>query len=421
MSAWISIGVLLLAASSCTSRSPERTAPRASEAIAEAIDGPPDAPVVVAASAGRCGDGPAPSLGEGEGVRTAIVLIDGRLLVSGKQGDGPVWTAVIDLRTGARMAADIPGEVSVDQFLSRGDGSVLALGHVPPLFKRQFTAAARFDPADDKWDVLPPPPKCLTDDTARLREEHRVTVELAELPGNVVLAVGHRCAAYLVSSKWVTAPAPPTQRRAFSLTTLSNGDLLRIGGLETKPGDTGLQRTSGVERFDVKRRRWQPVASMWYTRHAHTSTLRPDGSVVVIGGCEGSGPVCNGEGPSPPVEIYEPATDRWNVVGTAPITDRWAHTATAVGDRIVLLGGAANPEYSPRPTGILDGDRWLEAPAPAWRSHHTAVVVGDRVLLAGPLNHEFSPPLAWYGVAADCPTTEVRLGPAPPPLDPRYD
>ena len=431
MNLWISTSVAMAAAAGCGSRSGASTS-RARVAGTDTMvdasrdeDGRDDAMGGAIDAVGfpsRCGEAAGPLLDPDESVHAAVALGDGSVLLSGGRRTGGAWTGLLDPRTGTRTSVDIPGDALADRMLTLTTGDVLVIGHSISAPMDRLTVAARLNVKSNKWGVLPPPPKCLTDDAATLREESHVTVELTELPDNVVLAVGHRCAAYLVSSKWVSAPVPPTQRRGFSLTTLSDGDVLRVGGLVTMARDFDLEPSGGVERFDVKRRRWQRVASMRYTRHAHTSTLRPDGTVVVIGGCEGSGPVCNGEGPSPPVEIYNPAADRWTVVGAAPITDRWAHTATLLGDgRIVGLGGYAHPEYSPRPTAILIDDRWFEAPAPVWRGRHLAIALGDHVLLAGPGNLRADPgdhsPLLWYGVAADCPTNEVRLGPALFPPD----
>lgn len=74
---------------------------------------------------------------------------------------------------------------------------------------------------------------------------------------------------------------------------------------------------------------WSTAPSMMTLRAYHTSTLLPNGKVLVVGGINGSGVL-----DSP--EVFDPATGLWSSAGSMSIL-RQGHTATLLPNGKVLV------------------------------------------------------------------------------------
>jgi Galactose oxidase, central domain/Kelch motif len=98
---------------------------------------------------------------------------------------------------------------------------------------------------------------------------------------------------------------------------------------------TGYSQTSATEA------RWSPTGSLNTNRYDHTTTLLPNGKVLVVGG---GGFPCNGgfcySTVNSSAELYDPATDRWTYTGS--LSRRALHTATLLQNGQVLVVGGAN-------------------------------------------------------------------------------
>ncbi len=98
-------------------------------------------------------------------------------------------------------------------------------------------------------------------------------------------------------------------------------------------GFTGL---TSCELYDPKSGTWTNAASTNAGRYLNTTTLLPDGEVLVTGGAEGKYPVSS-------AELYDPTANTWTYTGNMTI-GRYAHTATLLGDGTVLVpGGVGQP------------------------------------------------------------------------------
>lgn len=84
-------------------------------------------------------------------------------------------------------------------------------------------------------------------------------------------------------------------------------------------------------------------------RSHHTSTLLPDGRVVVIGGESATGE------PLASVEVFDVATETWSALPALP-DGRANHTTTALpGGELLIVGGArSNANGSPSPDDVRD-------------------------------------------------------------------
>lgn len=84
---------------------------------------------------------------------------------------------------------------------------------------------------------------------------------------------------------------------------------------------------------------------------------------------------------------YDPATDSWRELPTAPISGRAGAAAVWAGDRLVVWGGFSSPDeaFADGAEYLPDQDAWVELPpAPiSGRGDATAVWTGGEVLIVG--------------------------------------
>ena len=119
---------------------------------------------------------------------------------------------------------------------------------------------------------------------------------------------------------------------------------------------------------------FKATATMSVARVSQTSTLLPDGRVLIAGGST-----------LKPAELYDPKTGKFSTTGSL-ITERWWHTATLLPDGQVLIAGGNNGNpltgaelYNPK-TGAFSQTGFMIAA----RGYHTATLLRDgRVLVAG--------------------------------------
>jgi hypothetical protein len=119
------------------------------------------------------------------------------------------------------------------------------------------------------------------------------------------------------------------------------------------------------------------IATMHHQRYAHTSTLLPNGRVLIAGGQNGGALVS--------AEVFDPASNSFVSTGTMRVA-RAGHTATLLRDGTVLISGGYNGSYLSTAeiynpgTGKFTPTSQMSIP----RSGHEAVLLNNgKVLLAG--------------------------------------
>ena len=180
---------------------------------------------------------------------------------------------------------------------------------------------------------------------------------------------------------FAATPGAMNYRRQFhTATTLSDGRVLMVGGLDPQ---TGLALNS-AEIFDPTAGTFTPVGGTLITgRFYHTATRLTDGRVLIAGGEIG----WNNQIAS--TEIFDPNTGAFSA-GPAMHATRAEHTATTLssGDILIVGGfGSSGPttraeRYVP---GIGPGSFVLTAGQPSIdRASHSATLLStNQVLLAG--------------------------------------
>jgi Galactose oxidase, central domain/Kelch motif len=190
-----------------------------------------------------------------------------------------------------------------------------------------YRSAELYDPVTRKFE--------LTGDMHERRVSH-IAVLLHS--GKVLIAggwVGHGCTSsaelYEPSSgKFTMLPAKLSQPRGDARATLlHNGDVLITGGGESD-SPAGV---ASAEVFHTATMTFGVVSPMHFARVAHTSTLLPDGRVLIVGG--------RGVKVNATAEIYDPEAKRFTVTGNL-VTARYKHTAGLLADGRVLVAGGSD-------------------------------------------------------------------------------
>ena len=118
----------------------------------------------------------------------------------------------------------------------------------------------------------------------------------------------------------------------------------------------GTSPTNPVAEFWAGEGSWSLTGSLNTPRSAHTTTLLPNGQVLVAGGRVSTG----GGLPLGSAELYDPRTGTWRTTGSLADA-RWSHTATLLRDGRVLVAGG----YSTT-TNLLDSAEIYDPATGTW-------------------------------------------------------
>ena len=174
-------------------------------------------------------------------------------------------------------------------------------------------------------------------------------------------------------SAWTATGSLNTVRYGHSSTLLPNGKVLVAGGANTV-------YLASAELYDPATGLWTATGDLHATRCYHTATLLQNGKVLVAGGFNGVSLAT--------AELYDPATGLWTTTGSLS-SARQGHTATLLPSGKVLVAGGLGSAY------LASAELYDPAPM-SWattgslntaRDYHTATLMSDgKVLVAGGYN-----------------------------------
>ena len=176
-----------------------------------------------------------------------------------------------------------------------------------------------------------------------------------------------------------TAAAPlGTARQYHTSTLLPNGRVLITGGV-----DAGYARLSSAELYDPASDSWSSAGSLRDARRDHTATLLKNGLVLVTGGYGISGILDS-------AELYDPTSNSWTTVHSMTYA-HCSHTSTLLSDPdgSVLVVGGSDPDAGEFITIVErydpSTDRWnTVSPMSEGRYGNTATLLPDgKVLVVG--------------------------------------
>jgi hypothetical protein len=168
-------------------------------------------------------------------------------------------------------------------------------------------------------------------------------------------------------------------RASHSSTLLPNGKVLIAGGFAGSGGEYNPYRSA--ELYDPSFGTFESVAEMSIGRSGHTATLLKNGKVLIVGGWTGRYDLRGS------AEIYDPALNTFATTGNLVI-ERAGNTATLLADgRVLIAGGVDRQENALASAEIYDpltGRFTLTGDMADPRGAHTATALKDgRVLIVG--------------------------------------
>ena len=123
-----------------------------------------------------------------------------------------------------------------------------------------------------------------------------------------------------------------TKRTGHTSTLLPNGKVLIAGGFDNDLVPASYNSDS-ADLYDPATGTFTAVGSMNSGRAYHTATLLSDGRVLIAGGMDA------GNNPTNTVEIFDPSNNSFTTLINALNEDRYEHTATLLSDGTVLFTG----------------------------------------------------------------------------------
>jgi hypothetical protein len=331
---------------------------------------------------------------DGRSLHTATVLTDGRVMVAGGRGaDGSdlATAEIYDPRTTqwSRVAPMHHARDSASAFLLTGgkyQGQVLVVGGMSN--GRLVDVLELYDASKDTWTDLTSMPDIRDRATVVLAGAHSDKVMIAGGYGRDSTASTRVDVYDLKRSAWSEGTPMKIGRAEHAATRLQNGEVLILDGVINSRNDR--MYTNASELYDVDRNTSTYLDNSSVRRKDPTATLLPDGTVLVTGGFEAS--TGGSDAPANTADLYDAQGFVHRIYspdGLAYVTD--GYTATVLPSGLVLFaGGSVPPGYGSfgiSQTAMLydpNTQSWQAvADMPKGRGYHTATAVGDTVLLVG--------------------------------------
>ncbi|MGW0535604.1 Kelch repeat-containing protein [Streptomyces sp. NPDC003032] len=229
----------------------------------------------------------------------ATVLADGRVLVSGGEGDrvprasgrGLYSAELFDPTTGEWTAAAAMTDARIAHpAVLLQDGRVLAVGGLRGTGRTTGIGQGfceLYDPADDTWTPTGSlyTPRCnhqatlLHDGTVLVTGGDGLTVRHER--GFVPFGLWRTERYDPATGAWTVAQNMPTGRTCHRAVALPSGKVLVLGGTDSATRDAGY---AAATLFDPLMRTWTPTGGMSTGRYFCAATPLPDGSVLATGG-----------------------------------------------------------------------------------------------------------------------------------------
>lgn len=171
---------------------------------------------------------------------------------------------------------------------------------------------------------------------------------------------------------WSATASMATARAQHELVTLQDGSLLAIGGWD------GSAPLASCERFDPATGTWAPTGSLASPRNYFTATVLGDGRVLVAGGSDGNATLAA-------CEVFDPGSNTWSPT-TPMTTGRAYHAGTLLASGLYLIcGGYNGQELASAEVFNPSGNTWTATGAMtvARDSHSIVRMASGNVLVAG--------------------------------------
>jgi N-acetylneuraminic acid mutarotase len=289
----------------------------------------------------------AASMGVPRAKHVAVRLLDGTVLVAGGQlaNGPPTASAEIYHPSSDTWTSTEPMSVARLNFTATVllDGRVLVTGGVGGDGRGVAVekSAEIYDPLVGQWE------------SAGKMANRRFSHAAVRLADGRVLVVGgagggedcpytKTAEVYAPSAnEWQAADRMATPRGLPALALLPNGSVLAAGGL-TQPAscnaEHGFNQTETAELYNALNDRWSPTSSLGTARRVFGFEQLADGRVLVAGGRNASG----NAGILASAELYDPGDGTWSAAGSLS-GPRVGVVLTTLTDGRVLASGGGDP------------------------------------------------------------------------------
>jgi N-acetylneuraminic acid mutarotase len=277
---------------------------------------------------------PVASMGTARLDHTATLLPNGNVLVTGGL-DAPFPSSSLasaevydPSMNGWSSVAPMIGSRARQTATLLADGRVLVVGGVSitlresGIFPNRPASAEIYDPRSNQWSTTAP------------MSYYRLGPTSTRLADGRVLIVGGRGEDGILKSteiynaiedRWISGAPMAVARYDHVAALLPDGDVFVAGGSGQEPNFLPITLTSG-EIYDPRTNLWVTVASMAAVDAVNTATLLRNGMVLVVG-----------FGQSQP-ELYDPARNAWSRTGPS-MGGHWDTSTLLPDGRVLLVGG----------------------------------------------------------------------------------
>jgi hypothetical protein len=274
----------------------------------------------------------------------ALLLNDGRVLVSGGNGENGTYLSTIEIydpAQGTSVAVNPPAGMPFDPTVALlADGRVLIAGGSSDQFgDLTSNATLIFDPASGGFSNGPLMAKPRIGATATLLGDGRVLIAGGDYSD------GHGYS-YPNGNAELIDPSHPLaqstllvfQDYAATPTLLSDGRVL-VAGVSSYASGAGCSTPAVPEVFDPRTEKFTPVGPMSTPRSGPAAIKIQDGRVLLFGGMDSN---CAAVGT---VEAFDPDSGTFQVIATGfpKVTD---FSATLLDDGEILITGGTDDSYA---------------------------------------------------------------------------
>ncbi len=274
----------------------------------------------------------AASLAQPRSNAPAVMLSDGRILITGGDGaSGPLQSAEFFATDGTVSSAAAMNVARSRHFaVVLSDGRVLVGGGISS-GGGTTNSAEIYDPSADSWTQTNPMTEARANATAALLPDGHVVIaggDNSGTPSNTIELYDPS------SENFAFAGTLSSPRTKHAMAVLADGRVLIAGGFD------GTNQLVSSDIFDPPSGNVSAGPSLATARFAHSATTLLDGTVLIAGGATTGS---NGTVDLASAEVFDPTTGAFSTVGANLATARQGHQAFLLpnNNNVLIVGGTS--------------------------------------------------------------------------------
>ena len=287
---------------------------------------------------------------------TATLLRDGRVLVVGGYNSSQQWLSEAEIYDPAADTWSVTTPLFAHGVNHSAtllqDGRVLIVGGC--IGSGVCTDRVEiFDPQSDSWTEAASLDRA--SQTAQRLDDGRVLVVGGAASGSDIPPEGTAVLYDPQTNRWSPTTPMNAPRLFIASVKLPNGDVLAAGGVTI--GGSALPTSNKVEIYNPASNTWRVAADMNQARYGFVLVALPNGQALAIGGVRDWECCWTENSFVKEMEIYDPISDQWNVVGEFPQARAYATANLLPNGSIWVAGGQYGASRTTFPS-----ETWLIVP-----------------------------------------------------------